>query len=97
MAENLIYIVFNNALEPEVLDILKKVSVKAYTRWDRVKGVGEAGPHMGNDVWPAWNTTIMSALDSEKKQALADEIRKLRERFPDQGVKMLVLPFEEMV
>ena len=97
MAQNLIYIVFNNALEPEILDILKKVSVKAYTRWDKVKGVGETGPHMGNDVWPVWNTMIMSALDSEKKQALTGEIKKLRQQFPDQGVKMLVLPFEEII
>ncbi len=97
MARKLVYIIFNNALEPEVLDILRKVSVKAYTRWDRVKGVGETGPHMGDEVWPAWNTMIMSALDSGKKESLADEIRKLREQFPDQGVKMLVLPFEEMV
>ena len=97
MTKNLIYIIFNNALEPEILDILKKVQVKAYTRWDKVKGVGDTGPHMGNDVWPAWNTMIMSALDSDKKDALSEEIRKLRERFPDQGVKMLVLPFEEIV
>lgn len=97
MAENLVYIIFNNALEPEILDILKKVQVKAYTRWDKVKGVGETGPHMGDEIWPAWNTMIMSALDSDKKKALSEEIKKLRERFPDQGVRMLVLPFEEII
>jgi hypothetical protein len=97
MAENLVYIIFNNALEPEILDILKKVQVKAFTRWDKVKGVGETGPHMGDEVWPAWNTAIMSALGSDKKEALSEEIKKLRERFPDQGVKMLVLPFEEII
>jgi hypothetical protein len=97
MTKNLVYIIFNDALEPEVMDILKRVGVKAYTRWDRVKGVGETGPHMGDEVWPAWNTMIMSGLDSDKKEALAEEIRRLREEFPDQGVKMLVLPFEEIV
>ena len=97
MAKNLVYIIFNNALEPEILDILKKVQVKAYTRWDKVKGMGETGPHMGDEVWPAWNTMIMSALSSDKKDALSEEIKKLRERFPEQGVKMLVLPFEEIV
>lgn len=95
--ENLVYIIFNNALEPEVLDVLKKVGVEAYTRWDKVKGVGETGPHMGDDVWPAWNTMIMSALDSEKKESLAKEIKSLREQFPEQGVRMLVLPLEEIV
>ena len=97
MAKNLVYIIFNNALEPEILDILKKVQVKAYTRWDKVKGMGETGPHMGDEVWPAWNTMIMSALSSDKKDALSEEIKKLRVRFPEQGVKMLVLPFEEIV
>ena len=97
MTENLVYIIYNNALEPEILDILKKVQVKAYTKWDKVKGMGETGPHMGDEVWPAWNTMIMSALNSDKKEALSEEIKKLRELFPDQGVKMLVLPFEEIV
>ena len=97
MTENLVYIIYNNALEPEILDILKKVQVKAYTKWDKVKGMGETGPHMGDEVWPAWNTMIMSALDSDKKKALSEEIKKLRELFPEQGVKMLVLPFEEIV
>jgi hypothetical protein len=97
MTKNLVYIIFNNALEPEILDILKKVQVRTYTRWDKVKGVGETGPHMGDEVWPAWNTMIMSALDSDKKDALSEEIKKLREQFPEQGVKMLVLPFEEIV
>jgi len=97
MSEKLVYIIFNDALEPEILDILKKVQVKAYTRWDKVKGVGEAGPHMGDEVWPAWNTMIMSALDSERKESLAKEIKSLRENFPEQGVRMLVLPFEEII
>ena len=97
MLKKIVYIIFNNALEPEVLDLLKKVGVTAYTRWDRVKGVGETGPHMGDEVWPAWNTMIMSALEVEKKETLSQEIKKLREQFLEQGVKMLVLPLEEIV
>ncbi len=97
MPKKLVYIIFNNALEPEILDILKKVGIGAYTRLDRVKGVGETGPHMGDDVWPAWNTMIMSVLEVEKKEALSQEIKKLREQFPEQGVRILVLPFEEIV
>ncbi|KPL00051.1 MAG: hypothetical protein AMJ90_08885 [candidate division Zixibacteria bacterium SM23_73_2] len=97
MPKKIAYIIFNNALEPEVLDLLKKVGVAAYTRWDRVKGVGKTGPHMGDEVWPAWNTMIMSALEVEKKEALSQEIKKLRNNFPEQGIRMLVLPLEEIV
>jgi hypothetical protein len=95
--QKLVFLIFNSALEPEVLGLLKGKCVSCYTRWDKVKGVGECGPHFYDDVWPAANIVIMCALDQEKKDTIAQGIKKIREEFPNEGIKMLVLPFEEIV
>lgn len=95
--KKLAFLIFNSALEPEVLDLLKENSVSFYTRWDKVKGVGETGPHFDDEVWPAVNIAVMCALDEDKKNTIAEGVKKIREEFPNEGIKMLVLPFEEIV
>jgi len=95
--KKLIFLIFNSALEPEVIELLKKHEVSHYTRWDKVKGVGETGPHFDDEVWPAVNIAIMCALEEEKKNEIAEEIKKIREEFPGEGIRMLILPFEEIV
>jgi hypothetical protein len=95
--KKLVFIIFNSALEPEVLELLKEKSVGCYTRWDKVKGVGECGPHFYDDVWPAANIVLMCALDQEKKNLVAEGVKKIRDQFPKEGIRMLVLPFEEIV
>ena len=93
----LIFLIFNSPLEPEVKDLLKKAQVTHYTRWENVKGVGETGPHFDDEVWPSVNTALMFSLENEKKESVADGVRKIREQFPDGGIRMLVLPLEEIV
>ncbi len=94
---NLIFLIFNSPLEPEVKDLLKKAEVIHYTRWENVKGVGETGPHFDDEVWPAVNIALMFSLESEKKESVAEGVRKIREEFPDEGIRMLILPLEEIV
>jgi hypothetical protein len=93
----LIFLIFNSPLEPEVKDLLKKVEVAYYTRWERVKGVGQTGPHFDDEVWPSVNIALMFSLEDEKKDVMAQGVRKIREQFPDEGIRMLVLPLEEIV
>lgn len=95
--KKLVFLIFNSALEPEVLELLKETSVSCYTRWDKVKGVGETGPHFNDEVWPAVNIAVMCVLDQDKKKSVAEGVKKIRNQFPKQGIRMLVLPFEEMV
>jgi len=95
--KKLIYLIFNSALEPEVMELFKKLKVSHYTRWDEVKGVGETGPHFDDEVWPAVNIALMLVIDESLKDPLAGEVRKIRVDFPNEGIRMLVLPFEEIV
>ncbi len=93
----LIFLIFNSPLEPDVKDLLKKAEVAHYTRWEKVKGVGETGPHFDDEVWPSVNIALMFSLENEKKNEVAEGVRKIREQFPDEGIRMLVLPLEEIV
>jgi nitrogen regulatory protein PII len=93
----LIFLIFNSPLEPEVRDLLKNVEVVHYTRWENVKGVGETGPHFDDEVWPAVNIALMFSLENEKKESVAEGVRKIREQFPDEGIRMLISPLEEIV
>ena len=97
MIMKLIFLIFNGPLEPEVRDLLKNAQVVHYTRWENVKGVGETGPHFDDEVWPSVNIALMFSLENEKKESVAEGVRKIREQFPDEGIRMLVSPLEEMV
>jgi len=93
----LIFLIFNSPLEPEVKDLLKKAEVVHYTRWEKVKGVGQTGPHFDDEVWPSVNIALMFSLENEKKSVMAEGVRKIREQFPQEGIRMLILPLEEIV
>lgn len=93
----LVFLIFNGPLEPEVKDLLKRAQVVHYTRWERVKGVGETGPHFDDEVWPSVNVALMFSLEQEKKNLVAEGVRKIRAEFPHEGIRMLVLPLEEIV
>jgi hypothetical protein len=93
----LVFLIFNSPLEPEVKDLLNETEVANYTRWERVKGVGETGPHFDDEVWPSVNIALMFSLESGKKDAMAQGVRRIRQEFPQEGIRMLVLPLEEIV
>lgn len=93
----LVFLIFNSPLEPEVKDLLNQTEVAHYTRWERVKGVGETGPHFDDEVWPSVNIALMFSLESGKKDAMAQGVRRIRQEFPQEGIRMLVLPLEEIV
>jgi len=93
----LIFLIFNSPLEPEIRDLLKKAEVVHYTRWEKVKGVGQTGPHFDDEVWPSVNVALMFSVENEKKESVAQGVRRIRQEFPQEGIRMLVLPLEEIV
>jgi meiotically up-regulated gene 157 (Mug157) protein len=93
----LIFLVFNSPLEPEIRDLLKSTEVTHYTRWEKVKGVGQTGPHFDDEVWPSVNVALMFSAEDDKKESIAQGVRQIRQEFPREGIRMLVLPLEEIV
>jgi len=93
----LVIICYNVAIGEEVMEVLKELEIKSYTRFERAQGVGTlAGPHLGTNVWPAVNSVMMIALEDEKKDKLIEKIKELRKKLSKEGVKAFVLPIEEI-
>lgn len=93
----MVFVVFNEGIEAEVMEGLATCHVESYTKLDKVHGVGKlSGPHMGTHIWPASNTLLMIGCEDNTKDQILEAVRKLRGAFPREGVKAFVLPMEEM-
>jgi len=86
------WIAYNVALEPDVDELMERLAVKAYTRWDEIKGSGHSGPHLNDDVWPAVNGLVMFAASADLENSLADGVAAIRKLFPGEGIKLIVQP-----
>ncbi len=61
----LVLLVFNQALEDEILNIFEKLNIRGYTKIEKVYGQGsdKGEPHFGTHVWPEINTMILTVHD----------------------------------
>lgn len=93
----MIFIMYNIAINDEVMQILKGLEIKDYTRWEKATGYGKtSGPHLGTNVWPAVNSVIAVAVEDDKKDKLIEKVKETREKLGKEGIKAFVLPLEEI-
>jgi meiotically up-regulated gene 157 (Mug157) protein len=92
-----IFILYDRAIDEEVMDLLTSCCIEYYTRWHDVSGVGSTGPHLGDHVWPALNNVMMTVVDEERKAEILERVRRLQEDFPFTGLRAVVLPVLDMV
>ena len=92
-----IFIVYDRAVDEEVLDTLAGCGIEKFTRWHDVSGVGENGPHLGDHIWPAMNNVMMTVAESEKRDEVLKRIRALQGKFPYVGLRAIVVPVLEMI
>ena len=92
----MVMIVYNEAMDTEVMEVLRGCVLKNYTKVPSVFGKGNAsGTHMGDDVWPGKNNILyVSCSDEEAKQLLVC-VRNLRLKLGKEGVKAFVWNLEE--
>ncbi len=94
----MIMLVYNEAIDDEVMEILSKCSLSNYTKLIKTYGKGEAsGTHLGNDIWPGLNNILYIACKNDEARRLAEEIRVARIALGKEGIKAFTMPLEEMV
>ncbi len=95
----LVILVFNQALEDEILNIFERLNIRGYTKIDNVYGQGsdKGEPHFGTHVWPEINAMILSVIQDEKVEKLLNEVKILDRRFEDEGLHAFVLNVEGMI
>ncbi len=89
-------IVYNEAIDDEVMDMLGRCALKNYTKVPGAFGKGTAsGTHLGNDVWPGRNSILYVACDEKGALQIVSCIKELRTRLGSEGIKAFVWSLEE--
>jgi hypothetical protein len=90
-----IEIIANHSVEENILEALQEQGMgKYYTKYPNIIGVGSSGPRMGDAVWPEENFALVIWCGEEEARGIERTVAKVKERFPDEGVKVFGLPPE---
>ena len=93
----LVMIVYNEAIDMEVMEILEGMPVKNYTKVLGAYGRGaSSGIHLGDDVWPGRNNILYVACDEAQSKKMLTLVQELRKQFAHEGVKAFILPVEDL-
>ena len=93
----MLMVIYNEAIDEEVMEILGKCSMKNYTKITNVYGRGSSsGTHLGNDVWPGKNNLLYAACENAQAKNMLSCIRELRKTLAHEGIKAFLLPLEEV-
>lgn len=95
----LVMLVFNQALEDEVIKIFDKLNIRGFTQIKDVYGRGsdKGEPHFGTHVWPEINMLIFTVVSDDKVVDILNEVKFLNNRFEDEGLHAFVLNVEQMI
>ena len=93
----MVMICYNEAVDAEVMEVLRACALKNYTKVMGVFGSGEAsGIHLGNDIWPGKNNILYVACEDKDGARLLACVKELRKQIGKEGVKAFVLPLEDL-
>ena len=92
------FLSYSAGIEEEVMETLENLNIEYYTKWNDVLGRGKtSGPHLGTHIWPKKNSFLAVAVEDNMVNDLLNGIRDLKSTFGKEGVKVFVLPLEEVV
>ncbi|MDR2482141.1 MAG: hypothetical protein LBD08_00735, partial [Treponema sp.] len=88
-----IEIIANHSVEENILEALRDEGAgKFYTKYPSVYGVGSTGPRMGDAIWPEENFALVVWCEETEARSIARAVAKVKEHFPDEGIKLFGLP-----
>jgi len=94
----MVMVIYNEAIDSEVMDVLQRCALKNYTKVLGVFGRGDtSGIHLGDDIWPGRNNIMYVACDEQQAKQILSCVKELRKTLGKEGVKAFVLPVDEMV
>lgn len=86
------FIVYNQAYNMEIAEILESLSCRGFTMWQDIQGQGSASgePHLGSHAWPTMNNAILTFVNDDKVDDILEEIRKKDLETPALGLRAFV-------
>jgi len=93
----MVMLVYNEALDNEIMEILESCALKNYTKLTGVFGCGtSSGTHLGTDIWPGLNNVLYVACEEAAAKKIITAVKQLRKSIGAEGVKAFLMPLEEM-
>ena len=93
----MVMVVYNEAMDMEVMEVLENCAMKNYTKITGVFGRGSAsGTHLGNDIFPGRNNALYIACEENQAKQILSCVKELRKKLSHEGIKAFVLPLEEL-
>ncbi len=92
-----VFISYNQALTDRVNDILDRLSIRGFTKWELTEGRGsfDGEPHFGTHAWPSMNSSMLTMVDDEKVTPLLTALREMDSVTKMQGTRAFVWNIEE--
>ena len=92
-----IFIVYNQAYNQEIVQLLEGFGQRGYTVWEEVGGRGSLSgePHLGSHAWPAQNHALLSVVEDSLVPEIMRSLRETDAAGPALGLRAYVLPVEE--
>ena len=94
-----IFIVYNQAYNQEIVELLEQLGQRGYTVWQEIGGRGsvDGEPHLGNHAWPTQNHALLSVVEDALASKIMQELRKTDTANKALGLRAYVLPVEDQL
>ncbi len=97
----IVFTVCNDVYAPRLMDLLEKLEIDYYTRWDQVTGKGHGTePHLGTRSFPGHNAVLMIAIREEDiLERLIRGIEEVNAQIlrADDKIRLFQVPLERIV
>ena len=96
--DKLLMIVFNFAIRDKIDKCLSECGLDSYTLVPTVYGAGRSsGKHFETHVWPGKNNLLLLAITEEKYRMLRENLRQVKEKYKNEGIKFFLLSLDEVI
>jgi len=94
-----ILIFYHVEYHEDLMTILEKTGIKAYSRLERVLGNGKtSNPRLDTFVWPGFNSALIIGIEEqEKREKFLEELKKYSDNLQGKGIAAFVLPLERII
>ncbi len=92
----MVMVAYNEAIDQEVMEVLKGCGLKNYSKITATYGKGAtSGTHLGDDIWPGRNNILYIACEDKEADQLLSCVRQLKKTLGKEGVKAFLIPLED--
>lgn len=88
-----IEVIANHSVEDEIIEGLEEaISNFYYTAIPVVHGRGRQKRRLGTATWPEKNFLVIAYVSDEAARTAKDVVGRIKERFPNEGIKIFSVP-----